>query len=45
SEEHWLLAKAQFGSDADFTNVARVLESWAGFELPAVARSAQGLRQ
>ncbi|MBV8074584.1 MAG: NAD(P)-dependent oxidoreductase [Candidatus Eremiobacteraeota bacterium] len=45
SEEHWLMAKASAGGDSDFTNVARVLERWAGFEIPAVARSGQGPRQ
>ena len=34
AEENWLLAKSAFGEDADFTNVARVLEQWAGFEIP-----------
>lgn len=34
AEEHWLLAKAQLGEDADFSAVVRLLESWAGYELP-----------
>lgn len=33
-EEIWLLAKSTFGADADFTMAMRVLEQWAGFEVP-----------
>jgi 3-hydroxyisobutyrate dehydrogenase len=34
AEEHWLLAKSQLGDDADFSAVMRLLEAWAGYELP-----------
>lgn len=33
-EEAWLLAKSTFGEGADFTLAMRVLEQWAGFEVP-----------
>src|SRR5579863_1171314 len=36
AEENWMLAKSQLGDDADFSAVMRLLEAWAGFELPKV---------
>jgi len=38
AEEHWLLAKSRFGGNADFTNFVRLLEEWAGHELPVTSR-------
>lgn len=34
AEEHWMLAKSELGEDADFSAVMRLLERWAGYELP-----------
>ena len=38
ADEHWKLAKSELGDDADFSAVMRLLEGWAGYELPKVAR-------
>ena len=38
-EEHWMLAKSQLGDDADFSAVMKLLEGWAGFELPKVSNA------
>ena len=27
------MTKAKFGADADFTNIARIVEDWAGVEI------------
>lgn len=34
AETNWLIAKHALGGDADFTSAIRVLEGWAGFEVP-----------
>ena len=40
TEEHWMLAKSELGEDADFSAVMRLLESWAGYELPQTSHKA-----
>ena len=38
ADEHWMLAKSRLGDDADFSAVMRLLEDWAGYELPKVTK-------
>jgi hypothetical protein len=33
------IAKARFGADSDFTEIARVVEEWAGVEIKPKARA------
>ena len=35
------VTNATFGADSDFTNIARVVEQWAGVEIKGKAKAAE----